>query len=77
MHSYNSIDTAAVWKESHFILLDRSNFHMIDNLSAVFHGFAWCMLTSILVDEILLLRFVNLSTYFRSLPLRVEMAPFI
>ena len=34
------------------------------------------MLTSISVDEILLLRYVNLSTNFRCLPLKVEVAPF-
>ena len=48
---------------------------MIDNLSIIFHAFNRCMLISISVDEILLPRYVNLSTTFRGLPLRVEMAP--
>ena len=46
---------------------------MIDSLSIVFHAFSWCMLTSLSVDEILLLRYVNLSTNFLGLPLKVEM----
>ena len=53
------------WKKSVFILSDRS----------AVNAFTRCMLTSLSIDEILLPRYVNLSTNFRGLPLRVEMAP--
>ena len=39
------------------------------------HTFTRHMLTSLSVDEILLLWYVNLSTNFRGLPLKMEMAP--
>ena len=42
-----------------FILSDKSDFHIIDNQSIAVHNFANCMLTSLSVDEILLLRYVN------------------
>ena len=45
---------------------------MIDKLSIAVQAFARWMLTSLLVEEILLLRYVNLSTCFRGLPLKVE-----
>ena len=51
----------------------RLDFHLIDNLFIAVQTFAWHMLTSLLVDEILLLRYVNLSTNFRGLSLKVEM----
>ena len=47
---------------------------MNKNLLILVHTFDRSMLTSS-VDEILLLRYVNLSTFFRSPILRVEMAP--
>ena len=47
---------------------------MIDNLLIGVHTFSRCMLTSLSADEILLLRYVNFSTHFRSLLLKVEMA---
>ena len=48
---------------------------MTDNLSIAVHAFARCMLTSFSEDEILLLRYVNLSTNFRSQSLKVDMDP--
>ena len=48
---------------------------MIDNLSIAVHAFAKYRLTSLSVDEILLLRYMNFSTNFRDLPLKGEMAP--
>ena len=48
---------------------------MIDNLLITIHSFTWCILTSLSVDEILLPSYVNLSTNFRGLPLKVDMAP--
>ena len=59
-------------KKFRFILSDRSDFHMTDNLSIAVHVFAWRMLTSVSVDEILLPKYVNLSTNFRSRTLRVD-----
>ena len=46
---------------------------MIDNLSIAVHDFAWRMLTSLSVNKILLPRYVNRSTNFRGLTLKVEM----
>ena len=46
-----------------------------NNLSIVVNALARRMLTLLSVDEILLLRYVNWSTNFRGLPLRVEMVP--
>ena len=37
VHPYSSIDTAAAWKKSFFILSDRSDFHMIDRLAIADH----------------------------------------
>ena len=74
VHQYSSIDTAMAQKKSCFILLERSNFHIIDNLSVAVHAFARYMLTSLLVDEIFLLGYMNFYTNFRGLPLKVEMA---
>ena len=49
---------------------------MTKNLPMVLHAFPKFLLTSLSVDEILLLRYVNCSTNFRGLPLRVERVPF-
>ena len=74
VHQCSSIDTATAWKKKN-ILLDRSDFHMIINRSIAVHTFAKHMLMLFSVDEILLPRYVNLSTNFRGLPLRIEIAP--
>ena len=65
VHPYSNIDKATAWKKSYFILLDRSNFYMINKQSVAVPSFARHVLTSLSV---------NLSTYFRDLPLRVETA---
>ena len=39
VHPYSSMDIAA-WKKLRFILLDRSDFHMTDNLLIADHAFA-------------------------------------
>ena len=49
-------------------------FRVIDNSSIAFHAFAMRMLTSLSVDEILLPRYMNLSSNFRDLLLKMEMA---
>ena len=48
---------------------------MIDNQSITVHAFARYMLISLSVDEILLPRYVNLSTNFRDLPINVQITP--
>ena len=65
VHQYSSIDTATAWEK----------FHMINNLYISVHTFTRCISISLSVDEILLLKHVNLFTNYRCLPLRVEMAP--
>ena len=57
------------WKKSCLILSGRSDFHAIDNQSIAVYDFARRILTSISVDETLLSRYVNISTYFRGLSL--------
>ena len=52
-------------RNSRFILSERSDFQMIINLSIVVHAFPVRMLTSLSVDEILLLRYMNWSTNLR------------
>ena len=37
VHLYSTIDTTAAWKKLRFILLVRSDFHMIDSLSIAVH----------------------------------------
>ena len=75
VHPYSSTDTTAARKKSCFSLSDRSENHTIDCLSIAVHAFAWRILTSLSVDEILLLKYVNLSTNFRRPAFRVEIAP--
>ena len=59
VYPYSGMDIGSAWKKSIFISSDRSDFH---NLWITFYAFAWCMLTSLLIDERLLLRYVNWST---------------
>ena len=66
------IDT---WKNSHFILLEWLDFHVVIILLIVVHDFSMRMLTSLSVDEILLPRYVNWSINFKGLPFKEEMAP--
>ena len=75
MHPYSSTDT--VWKKSLFIVLERSDFNIVDNLLIAIDAFAMRMVTSISIDEILLLRYVKRSTNFRDLHLEVKMGPSI
>ena len=50
------------------------DLHVIGQLSIVVNVFSMLMLISLSVDEILLPRYVNRSTYFRDLVLIVEIA---
>ena len=69
VHTYSSMDTTTTMKK--IILSDSYDFHTVSNLSIALNTFNRCLLTSLSVDERLLLRYLNLTTN-----LRVEMAPF-
>ena len=75
---YISTEKDTAWKNSQFILSKRSDFHIVDSLSIRVHALpnAFCKLTSLPVDKILLLRYMNWSTGFRGLLFNEEMAPF-
>ena len=76
VHPYSRIDTTAAWRKLSFILSDRSDFHVINNLSIAVDTFASRILMSLSVDETLLPRNVNLSTNFREPPFSEEISPF-
>ena len=75
VHRYISIGKTTVWKKSRLIISDRSDFYMVDSLAIAAHAFARHKLTSLSVNEIFLLRNVNLSTNFRETLFRMQMAP--
>ena len=56
IHPYSNIDTTPAWKKLCFILLDRSDFHMTDNLSIAVYAFASHVVMSFSIDETLLPR---------------------
>ena len=60
VYLYSSIDTSATGKKSRFNLSDESEFHIIDILLIAVHIFSWHLLISLSVDEMRLLRYVNL-----------------
>ena len=68
VHPYSRIDTIAAWKKLYFILLDKSDFHLINDQSIAVHAFVSCILMSFSVDEMLLPRYPNLSTDLRETP---------
>ena len=76
VHPWSSMDTVIALKKSCFILLYGPYFNMTNNFSITFHAFARHMLTSLLVDEMLLPKYVNWSTNLRGLPFRVKMILF-
>ena len=75
VHPYSSIDMTAACKKLRFILSVRSDFHMINSLLIAVYAFVSRVLTSFLVDETLLPRYVNLSNSFREVLSSVEMSP--
>ena len=56
VHPCSRIDATATWKKLRFILSDRSDFHIIDNLSIAVHVFVSRILMSFWVGEMLLPR---------------------
>ena len=77
VHPFSRIDTTTTWKKLGFILSDRFDFHMINNLLIAVHAFASRLLILFSVDETLLLKYVNLFASFRELPFSLEMSPFL
>ena len=51
VHPYSRIDTTTAWKKMGFILSERFDFHIINNLSIAVLIFASCSLLSFSVDE--------------------------
>ena len=76
VHPHSITDTATACMKACFVLLERSDFRMIDNLSIAIYNFCMCMLTSLSVDGILLPRYAKLSSNFSVQPFNVVMAPF-
>ena len=72
VHPYSRIDL----KKWPFILSAKFDFYMIDKLSIAVRAFASHKLMSFSVDEILLLKYMNLSTIFRKSPLSMKMSLF-
>ena len=66
----------AARKKLRFVLSDKSDIHMIDNLLIEVHALASHILMSFSVDETLLPSRVNLSTRFREQPFNMEMSTF-
>ena len=56
VHPYSRHDTTATWKKLRFILSERLEFHIIDNLSIAGNALVSRILMSLSVDEILLPR---------------------
>ena len=52
VHSYGSMDMTTAWKNC-FILSDRSDVYMTDNLLIAVHAFASNVMMSFSVDEML------------------------
>ena len=73
MPPYSSTDVATAGKNSCFTLSVRSYSYIVNNLSIAVHAFPVHKLTSLSVDEILLPRYVNWSTYFKGLLFYVVM----
>ena len=51
VHPYSSIDTTTAWKKLCFILLDSSDFYMLNKLSVVVHAFTWHILMLLSADD--------------------------
>ena len=62
MQPFCCSDTATDWKNICFILSERSDFYLIDNLSLIAHAVPLGILASFSVDEILLLSYVSWHT---------------
>ena len=72
VHPYSRSDTNSLEK-LHFILSDRFDIYMIDNLSIADHAFAIHKLISFSLDDTLHPMYVNLFINFREAPFSEEM----
>ena len=75
VQTYSSSDMVTSWKNFNFILSERSDFYMVVNLSIAVHVLPMHMLTLLLVDEIVLPKYMNKSINFRGLAFNEEMTP--
>ena len=75
VHPQCSTDTATAGKKSCFNFVREIRFPYNRQPVHSNHAFPMHMLTTLLVDEILLPRYVNWFINFRGLPLKVEMTP--
>ena len=73
--SHKIVLTATAWKNFHFILSERLDLQMVDNLFIVVYAFPKNMLISLSKDEILQLRYMKWYFNFRGLIFNIEMAP--
>ena len=74
LQPYCSTDMATTWKKS-ILFYQRSNFHVIDNVSVAVHVFPIRVLISLSVDEIVPPGYGNCSSNFRGWPFNVDIAP--
>ena len=73
MQPYSSTDTATALKNSPFILSERSDFHLLVNLSTAVHAFLLGMFIPFSIDKTMLLRYLNLPAKFSGLPFNVDL----
>ena len=69
--------TQPQFKKNYLILSKTSPLQMIDSLLIAVQVFSRSKLISLSLDEILLPRYVNWFTYFRGIPFRAKIAPFL
>ena len=75
MQPYNSTDASTAWINSLFVLSEKSDFHMVDNLLIAVHASPMRMLISLSVDKLLLMRYMIWTTNFKALPYKEEIVP--
>ena len=75
VHLYSCTNWATAWIKSHFILSEKSDFYLINNLSIAVHAFPMHILTLLSEGKMLLARYVGYSTNFKSFLLQLKFAP--
>ena len=74
VHPYSSIDAFIAWNKCHFILSDKSDYHMTNKSSIAIHIFVRRILTSHSLKEMLLPTYENVSIIFKALTNKVDVA---
>ena len=64
VRAYSSTDKAIVYKNSRFILSERSDIHMIVKLLIAVHALIMYMIVSLSIDETELTMYINWATNF-------------